>query len=411
MNYLNELRPKQIEIMNKVIGVFNETRGGLIIVGCGVGKTNMAIYLACHYKLKTLFLVHKDFLKRQATMRILDNTNIREVGIIQGSKINIDAPFVIGMVQSISQKDYDPAIFKDFGLIIIDEVHHMGAKVFSRFFDKVPAKYMLGISAENERNDGAFKIINYYMGPIIHYEDQIPNDKVIVKRIMYDTSNYRRTRIVINRATNEPDRSKMITNLYHIKRRNRLIMMLFSILFDLGKKILFLTGRLRQIDILTRLINNNEKLGGHSGKYIGGMKDAELNISSQKRIIMGTYEMAQEGLDIDDLTVLILGTPKGVVKQPVGRILRKAEYDYHPLVFDIVDVNNKIFSNQSIKRLKYYYKQKYSVHTCNVTDRGLEGNINWNDEAKIKKFILKEKRKQQPEVAPNDYGNIEFLED
>ena len=70
------------------------------------------------------------------------------------------------MVQSLARIDYDDEIFKDFGLIIIDEVHHMGARNFSKIYQKMTAKYMLGISAEKNRDDGLYKIINWYMGPI-----------------------------------------------------------------------------------------------------------------------------------------------------------------------------------------------------------------------------------------------------
>ncbi len=189
MEYTKSLRPIQETITDNIIDGFNKYKGGLLIAGCGSGKTNMAIYIACLLKLKTLFVVHKKFLKNQAVDRILTFTNCKSVGLIQRNKVDVDHPFVIGMIHSLVQREYDPKIFKDFGLVIIDEVHHMGARSFSKFFLKLSAPYMLGISAETARDDGLYKILNMFMGPILHDEPQPPNDKVIVKSINFKTKN------------------------------------------------------------------------------------------------------------------------------------------------------------------------------------------------------------------------------
>ena len=187
MPYIGELRPHQKIIVDKIILGLDTGRGGLLIAGCGIGKTNMAIYIACHYKVKTLFIVHKEFLMRQFINRVKQFTNIQNVGIIQQKKVEVNNLFVVGMVHSLAKRDYPSELFKDFGLIIIDEVHHMAARNFSNVFKKMTSKYMLGISAENSRSDKLFKIINWYMGPFLHIEPQKPNTMVVVKKFNYMT--------------------------------------------------------------------------------------------------------------------------------------------------------------------------------------------------------------------------------
>lgn len=389
VKFIGKLRPRQEIMVDKVCKGFDEQRGGLLLCGCGSGKTVMAIYLACKYQLKTLFIVHKTFLKNQAIDRIKTTTNIKSVGIIQSKKVDIDHPFVVGMVQSLSQIDYDDKIFRDFGMIIIDEVHHMGARNFSKVFQKVSAKYMLGISAERQRNDGLYKIINWYMGPILHEEPQKPNSMVVVKQFYYKTSNTERSKVIINKYINEPDRSTMVSNLVYIKRRNRFILKLIEELFDQGKNILCLTGRINQVKLFYKLLNENNYITGHVGKYLGGMTEKELSVSGTKQIILGTYSMAEEGLDIENLNVVILCTPKSAIKQSVGRILRKEIYEEHPVVIDIIDSDNYIFRNQSKTREKYYLKQEYNIQKFQVSDYKIDGYNDWDDEEFIKECLTK----------------------
>ena len=96
------------------------------------------------------------------------------------------------------------------------------------------------------------------------------------------------------------------------------------------------------------------------GFYLGGMKELALKESESKKIIIATYAMASEGLDIKTLTTLFMATPKSDVCQSVGRILRSKHST--PLVIDIVDPHT-IFNNQYKKRKAYYLKKKYSNNT------------------------------------------------
>lgn len=426
MKYTGKLRPNQQVIVDKISKGLDEGRGGLLIAGCGSGKTNMAIYLACKYGLKTLFIVHKTFLKDQAINRIKSTTNVKEVGIIQQKKVKTDHPFVVGMVQSLAKIDYNDEIFKDFGMIIIDEVHHMGARNFSKVYQKIGAKYMLGISAERKRNDGMYKLINWYMGPVLHAEEQKPNDMVVVKKFLYKTSNKDRSKVILNRFTKEPDRSTMITNLVYIKRRNRFIINLIEELFDQGKNILFLSGRLKQVNLFYRLLSKNEYIngnvgkyiGGNVGKYIGGMSEEDLADSATKQIILGTYGMAEEGLDIENLNVVILATPKSAIKQSVGRILRKEVYEEHPIVIDIVDEDNSVLKRQANSRDTYYKQQHYNIQTFHVSDYRKKECIDWDDTDDIKKalrqvpekknFYHKKKEPVKKYIGPIDLDDLDF---
>ena len=99
------------------------------------------------------------------------------------------------------------------------------------------------------------------------------------------------------------------------------------------------------------------------GYYIGGMKQKDLKLSESKKVIIATYAMAEEALDIKTLTSLIMATPKSDVRQAVGRILRKKESN--ALVFDIIDMHG-VFQRQWKKRCTWYRKQKFTILGTNL---------------------------------------------
>ena len=387
VEYNSVLRPNQEIIVSKILAGFEKTRGGLLIAGCGSGKTNMAIYIAAKLGLKTLVIAHQKFLIEQFTDRAKAFTNVKSVGVIKGKKCDIDHPFVVGTIQTLIKKKMGDDIFKNFGLIIIDEVHHMSARNYSKFFRKISAKYMLGISAERTRTDGTYKVINWYMGPILHFEDQKPNDMVLVKRITYRTHNQNRTRTLINKFIGGPNISKMITNLTRIKSRNRLIVKIIEELMGQGKNILFLSERVFHVNVIYKLLQQNIYTKGHAGRYIGGMSPLELKKSSSKQIIIGTFHIAKEGLDIPNLNAVILSTPLSTIKQPVGRILRKETYEENPIVIDIVDENVGIFVNQSKKRIRYYNSQTFNIQNFSFSSIKHKGYSLCSDEAAIQTML------------------------
>jgi superfamily II DNA or RNA helicase len=94
------------------------------------------------------------------------------------------------------------------------------------------------------------------------------------------------------------------------------------------------------------------------GYYIGGMKESALKETETKKVVIATYAMAAEALDIKTLTTLIMATPKTDIEQSVGRILR--EKHSSPIVVDIVD-SHDTFKNQWRKRKTFYKKENYKI--------------------------------------------------
>ena len=94
------------------------------------------------------------------------------------------------------------------------------------------------------------------------------------------------------------------------------------------------------------------------GYYVGGMKESALKETESKKVVIATYAMAAEALDIKTLTTLIMATPKTDIEQSVGRILR--EKHSSPIVVDIID-SHDLFQNQWRKRKTFYKKENYKI--------------------------------------------------
>ena len=103
------------------------------------------------------------------------------------------------MLQSLSMKDYEPAIFKEFGLTIVDECHHISAEVFSRVLFKAVTKYMIGLSATMDRQDGLTRVFKMFMGPIVaSWTRPIGQENVTVKAIEYTYDNEEYNKVELN---------------------------------------------------------------------------------------------------------------------------------------------------------------------------------------------------------------------
>ena len=132
MTFSGEIREHQLIQINAFMETINDPlkMGGIISIGCGGGKSVIAIYIACLLKLKTLFISHKDFLNVQFAERIKMFSPNSKIGKIKQNIIDIqDKDFVVASLQSIAMKDYPNEIFQDFGLVIIDECHHTNVDV------------------------------------------------------------------------------------------------------------------------------------------------------------------------------------------------------------------------------------------------------------------------------------------
>ncbi len=347
---------------------------------------------------KTLIIVHKEFLMNQWIERIQEFLPSAKVGKIQGQIMDVAGKdIVIGMIQTIYDKDFPTNFFSCFGLTIVDEVHRIGSEQFSRTLLKTITPYMLGISATVDRKDGLTKVLHMFIGDKIYSEERKQEDFVSVRAIEYKTNDREFNETELD-FKGSPQFSKMIVKLCDYGPRSDFIIRIIRDLIEENpNNQIMILGHNRSL--LTYLHDGIAHRNIASvGYYVGGMKESALKETESKQIVVATYSMAAEALDIKTLSTLVMVTPKTDIIQSVGRILRM-KHD-NPIIVDIVD-RHDVFQNQWAKRRAYYKKCNYHIHKIDSGDYyGMA--IDWERDVKWKRiFIPKTGGKSMEKSATN----------
>ncbi|KIX90339.1 hypothetical protein TP70_08140 [Staphylococcus microti] len=158
---------------------------GLLCAGTGFGKTIVASKLIADKKLSTLILVNSKNLAHQWKVQLESFIELNDepfieytpkgrvkkkdkIGLIYGGKISRSKNIDIALFQSMSSIKNMDEMLDDYGLVIVDEAHHVAAKTFEDVMSKIRSKYVYGLTATPKREDGLENIIYLRMGSIRH---------------------------------------------------------------------------------------------------------------------------------------------------------------------------------------------------------------------------------------------------
>lgn len=362
LKFNGEVRENQKPIIDAYMKMLDKTNGGggLLDVPCGMGKTAMALYIMSLLKVKTLVIVHKGFLLNQWIERITQFIPSAKVGRIQGKIIDIEGKdIVIGMLQSLSMKTYNDNTFDGFGFTVVDECHHISSEVFSKSLTRIITKYTLGLSATMNRKDGLTHVFKMFLGNIACEIEREKGDNVLIKSLEFISNDAEFEEVVLDYRGNT-QYSTMISKLCDYSDRSEFILKVVQKeLKETPDQQIMILGQNKNLLVYLHDAIEHRQIAS-VGYYVGGMKEPKLKESESKKIIVATYAMAAEGLDIKSLTTLILATPRTDVVQAVGRILRVKRN--RPMVIDIVDTHD-VFKRQYKKRVTFYRKNNYKIIT------------------------------------------------
>lgn len=442
-------------IINHVLELFKKCdknkvpKGGILQLDCGAGKTVIGAILSSLLKVKTLIIVPQQPILEQWVEEFEENSDAK-VGIIQGKKVDVEGKnVVIAMLQSVSMKNYDVSVFKDFGLVIYDEVHHLGAKVFSKALQKSSFEYTIGLSATPERVDDTMFVINWNIGDVIYSMQRKLNYKIMVKKIMFDSpSPLFKAKTKWFRGRQAVNAVGTLKNLLSVQSRNNLIVSIIKKLIFLDRKILILSHSLEYISTLCTMVDSvisNIKNNKDKNKYVEEKKKLKENENNYKtyiytgetkkdkrtfirengNIIFATIQLVEEGFNIKRLDTIVFATPVSIPSdkntkqikstkkliQSIGRILRKNELDDLldiPLVVDICD-NLSLYKGWTAKRNKVYKEKKWFVQEYNFTDTKFHDTSLIKDEGNNKdsdncsKDVLRSNNKIFKELSDKEF--------
>jgi superfamily II DNA or RNA helicase len=354
-----KIRENQVEVVNSYLTP--EPRDGIISLQTGGGKTVCALYIASKIQMPTIVLVHNTFLRDQWIERIKAFLPKARIGSLQADVVDIDnKDITVAMLQSVALKEYPRGTFERFGLVIVDECHHIASEAFSRAVPKLTCKHMLGLSATPERKDRLMNVINWFLGPMLYKSDA--GDKVDEKvkvevyeftgdekynEVIYNNSGVMFTTLMINKVVEYEPRNTMLAGLIE------------DLAHEEGRQLLVLTDRVGHTKTLFNLLPDEMKdKACILSRDVVAKTRAEWCLT--KKILIATYQMCKEGFDVATLNTLVIATPRPDVDQIVGRILRveKGKRSIDPLIVDIVDES---FRRQFQERLSLYKKRNYNI--------------------------------------------------
>tara|TARA_Y100001937_G_scaffold82874_2_gene112158 strand:+ start:3679 stop:4959 length:1281 start_codon:yes stop_codon:yes gene_type:complete len=340
-----KLRPSQQEVFDKV------DSSCIINAWVSWGKTFTALAIASNLGQKTLVVVHTLALLKQWQTEAKKVFDI-DVGIIGGGKFNMNSPIVIGSVQSLYRRVSD--ISDQFGTVILDEMHHVSSPTFAKIIDKNKAKYKIGLSGTIERKDGKHVVFRDYFGQTVH---KPPKENYMIPKVDIISSDVR-----FMDGQNIPWANK-VTHLSYQEEYVHSVAMIASAYAAKGHKVLVVSDRVE-------FLKTCAKLSGDEAIAITGDIPHEerpkmmKELWHDKNILYGTQSIFSEGVSLDCLSCLILGTPvnnEPLLTQLIGRIIRIQEDKAQPVVVDI-NLVGKTARRQANNRRGYYMKQGYEVN-------------------------------------------------
>ena len=324
------------DYQKNALSALKKGKNGILEAPCGSGKTNIGLQLIKEIGGKALWLTHTGKLLEQSKARCEEYFK-GDFGTITQGCVNIGKDITFATVQTMSKIDVE--VYKnEFDIVIVDECHHcVGTPTKVMQFYKVitncNSRYKYGLSATLSRADNMINSLFALIGNVIHTITQKEVGNKIVK------AEHSRVDINLNYTgyldfDGTLNYMKMIDVLSNNEERNKLIIDKVFYNHTLGRKQIVLCHRVKQVEELSKMISKFCKVNCVSGKT------SVKNRKFDGDVIVATYSLAKEGLDVPYLDTLHLATPQknaSTTEQSVGRIERNFEGKQKPICYDYVD--------------------------------------------------------------------------
>lgn len=339
------LRPSQQKVHDEIQG------NAIVNAWVSWGKTITGLAIAKKLGQKTLVVTHTTTLRNQWEKDVEKCFGIK-AGRIGSGSFDTKSPIVIGNIQSLYRKMDD--IKQVFGTVILDEMHHVSSPTFTRIVDEMPALNKIGLSGTLERKDGRHVVFRDYFGNDVHIP---PKENYMTPKIHVIKSDIR---FLDGAYTPWAER---INHLAYNEEYVHSVSMIAAKYAAEGHKVLVVSDRVAFLKACANLC------GDKAVSITGDMELTEREevmdeIKEKKNILFGTQSIFSEGISLNDLSCLVLGTPinnEPLLTQLIGRVIREKEGKRQPVIVDI-HLKGKTAARQANARLGYYIKQDYEVN-------------------------------------------------
>jgi len=329
---------------------------GMVIVPCGGGKTQLAIGAIARLQTPTLVLVHTLDLAEQWRSQIQGKLGV-DAGLVGGGKAHV-APITVAVIQTLTgwtSERLDDWMTR-FGLLILDEAHHVVASTFHRIVGRSPARYRLGLTATPEREDGLTPLLGLFLGAslltVTHAELvaagvlTVPTVRIVETRFTFDYAGAK-------------DYAPMLAALVQDDARNALLARTVAAEAAAGHVCLVLCGRIAHCEQLAERLT---ALGVQSYALtsgVAGKRRQELLKQARdgQPLVLIATSLADEGLDLPRLSRVFLAHParaRSRIVQRLGRLMRPHPDKPSAVLVDFVDARVPLLRRYAQERRRLY---------------------------------------------------------
>ena len=338
---------------------------GVLCAPTAFGKTVTAAAIIARRGVNTLVLVHRTELLKQWQVRLAAflDAGKEVIGIIGGGKNKPTGQIDIAVMQSLSRQGEVDRLVENYGQVIADECHHVGAASFDAILRRTKAKYVLGLTATPIRRDGQQPIIFMQCGPIRHKAAQpldAPCDLAV-------TPQFIESPIALLPEAGIQD---VFRHLTQDAARTATIASAITDAFQQGRKVLVLTERTEHIDAIRAALADHVPepfvLHGRMSKKQRAALIAALDAlpPDAPRVLLATGKLVGEGFDHPPLDTLVLAMPvswKGTLQQYAGRLHREHASKTDVRIIDFVDAGHPALLRMWDKRQRGYRAMRYRI--------------------------------------------------
>lgn len=372
VSFIGTERAEQLDAIEALVPYEN----GVLHATTAFGKTVTAAALIARRKVNTLILVHSKALLTQWHERLsefldiecIEPENTRKrgrrkgfspIGCLDSTTNTLHGVIDIALMQSCFDDGEVKSFVQDYGMVIVDECHHVSSVTFEKVLKRVKAHFVYGLTATPIRKDGHHPIIFMQCGPIRFSADaksQIQKQtfrRYLVPRFtsFRSITNDKQSFIALQQALAEDE------------VRNRLIVDDVRRAIDSGRTPIVLTSRTQHVEVLSNLLGISLKNviqltgTGTAAEKREALRKLHDVPSEEPLVVVATGKYVGEGFDYPRLDTLFLALPiswKGLVAQYAGRLHRENEGKKDVRIYDYIDIHEPICDSMYRKRLKGY---------------------------------------------------------